>query len=102
MRSRERSAVAALATATVGISGAAAAPACTSLLRPQEESRSDPNAASSKGKIRAIDVRTQFPPTTSIRRGTGRGNTLLRVYSPKPGGMGYTHSYPIPKEELHA
>src|ERR1017187_246639 len=102
MRSRERFAVAALATATVGMSEAAAAPACTSWLRPQEESSNELNAASSKGKTGAIDVPIQFPPTTRIRKGAGYGNTRLRVYSPKRGGMSYTHSCSIPKEETHA
>jgi hypothetical protein len=53
--------VATLATATVGISGAAEALACESLLLPQEESRNAPNAANSKGKIGAVDLRIQFP-----------------------------------------
>src|ERR1017187_1274700 len=44
-----------------------------------------------------------WPPKVRAQdRGPGRGNTRLRVYSPKPGGMSYTHSCSIPKEETHA
>jgi hypothetical protein len=53
--------VATLATATVGTSEAAEVLACASLLLPQEESGNQANAASSKGKIGAVDLRIQFP-----------------------------------------